>query len=255
MPAAARDFQFDRVSQIIGTDSLAEQVLHTFRFDLVEKLPKPACTCFGNIGLRNRALVHVANIRNRRAERAEHRAEREDQRGFKPRFLGDSRSEKAAVPAVRKERVMRQILLQFRLRARNQVRDGFKRAVDNHPARRFRRETQRLRYQRLDRLPRKVAIDRLRPAQKIIRIDQARRDECVREGRLVSAQAVARGPGKGAHAFGAELHFRAFRASKRLDDAAAPERDRTQIGQRELERIAEEVRGLAIDGFAVRRER
>src|SRR5689334_1560177 len=100
---------------------------------------------------------------------------------------------------------------------------------------------QRLCNERLNGLPREVAIDRLRPAQKIFRIDQTRVDECIRECRLVSAQTVARRPWKRTHALGAELHLRSLRAMDRLDDAAATERNRSEVRQRELQRITEQV--------------
>ena len=191
-------FKFDRVSQTIGTNSFAEQILHTFRFDLLEQLSEACRRWFGNrsSGCRNRALVHVANIRNGGAERAEQWAEREDHDGLQPRLFRHARREKAAVPAVRKERVLRQILRPIppaRAAIRSATDSNARSIIILHAA--SAEKVQRLRDERLDCFPRQVAIDRLRPAQKIFRIDQPRGDECVGERCLVAAQAVARGPG------------------------------------------------------------
>jgi hypothetical protein len=108
--------------------------------------------------------------------------------------------------------VFRKIHLQLQLRAPDDLRHQLKRAADGPLARCLDGEMQRPGDRFLDRFSRQIGVNRLGSPQKVVRIDQPRGDERVRQRGLLAAQSVARRPRIRAHAFRTDLQVRPLRA-------------------------------------------
>src|ERR1700734_3386950 len=123
MAARAGNLEFKRVRESLGANAFAEQILRAFGFHLLKHGADACDGGVGDCGIGKRALVDVADVRNRRAKGAKNRAERKHADMVETGLLCDAAGEETAIAAISKENMLRKVLLQLGLRRGDHARD------------------------------------------------------------------------------------------------------------------------------------
>src|SRR5579872_4174373 len=97
----ARNFEFERVADVFGTNAFAEQILRAFALHFIQHLADATDDRFGYFRFRDGTLVNMGNIGNRRPKRAEYRPERKNLYRAEAGPFGDTAGKESAISAIR----------------------------------------------------------------------------------------------------------------------------------------------------------